>query len=166
MHQGLVHHHAVDDHSRLAYSEILGDERKVTASAFFKRAKAFYATHQITIKRVLTDNGSCYRSNLFKHTHGPDIKHNRTRPYRPQTNGRVERFNRTLNQEWPTPAPICQMRPALRLTRTGCMNTITTDPTQVSTANHPSTASPSTTSLGRTASPCLSTARRGTRTWR
>ena len=93
-------HHAVDDHSRLAYSEILGDERKETAAAFFERAKAFYTTHQITIKRVITDNGSCYRSNLFKQTLGPGIKHKRTRPYRPQTNGKVERFNRTLNQEW------------------------------------------------------------------
>ncbi|MBP1054756.1 IS481 family transposase [Rhodococcus qingshengii] len=93
-------HHAIDDHSRMAYSEILGDERKETAAAFYERAKADFAGRGITIRAVLTDNGSCYRSRLFAETLGPDVKHRRTRPYRPQTNGKVERFNRTLNQEW------------------------------------------------------------------
>jgi transposase InsO family protein len=93
-------HHAVDDHSRLVYSEILGDERKETAAAFWKRAKKFFAAHGITVKAVLTDNGSCYRSRLWAKTLGRRIKHRRTRPYRPQTNGKVERFNRTLLEEW------------------------------------------------------------------
>lgn len=93
-------HHAVDDHSRLAYSEILPDERKETAAAFWKRAHAFFAAHGITVKAVLTDNGSCYRSRLWAKTLGKKIKHRRTRPYRPQTNGKVERFNRTLLEEW------------------------------------------------------------------
>jgi transposase InsO family protein len=93
-------HHAVDDHSRLAYSEILGDERKETAAAFWKRAQAFFAAHGITVKAVLTDNGACYRSHLWAKTLGQAIKHRRTRPYRPQTNGKVERFNRTLLEEW------------------------------------------------------------------
>lgn len=93
-------HHAVDDHSRLAYSEILGDEKKETASEFWIRANAYFELHDIVVKRVLTDNGSCYCSKLFAETLGDDIKHKRTRPYRPQTNGKVERFNRTLNQEW------------------------------------------------------------------
>ena len=93
-------HHAVDDHSRLAYSEILADERKETAAAFWGRANRFFLAHGITVKRVLTDNGSCYRSKLFAQALGPNITHKRTRPYRPQTNGKVERFNRTLNQEW------------------------------------------------------------------
>lgn len=93
-------HHAVDDHSRLAYSEILDDERKETAAAFWGRAHAFFAEHGITVRRVLTDNGSCYRSKLFMATLGVSIAHKKTRPYRPQTNGKVERFNRTLNQEW------------------------------------------------------------------
>jgi transposase InsO family protein len=93
-------HHAVDDHSRLAYSEILTDERKETAAAFWKRARAFFAAHGITVKAVLTDNGSCYRSRLWAKTLGKKIKHRRTRPYRPQTNGKVERFNRTLLEEW------------------------------------------------------------------
>ena len=94
-------HHAVDDHSRLAYSEILADEKKETAVAFWWRARRFFATHGITVKRVLTDNGSCYRSKLWAKTlASARIKHKRTRPYRPQTNGKVERFNRTLLEEW------------------------------------------------------------------
>jgi len=93
-------HHAVDDHSRLAYSEILADEKKETASAFWVRANMFFESHGITVRRVLTDNGSCYRSKAFGQALGPSIKHKFTRPYRPQTNGKVERFNRTLAQEW------------------------------------------------------------------
>ncbi|OBC19210.1 IS481 family transposase [Gordonia sp. w5E2] len=93
-------HHAVDDHSRLAYSEILGDERKETAAGFWTRANDFFTAHGITVTRVLTDNGSCYRSRVFAEALGPDIRHKRTRPYRPQTNGKVERFNRTLASEW------------------------------------------------------------------
>ncbi|QSR27500.1 IS481 family transposase [Nocardioides aromaticivorans] len=93
-------HHAVDDHSRLAYSEILADERKETAAAFWKRARRFFTAHGITVKAVLTDNGSCYRSRLWAKTLGRRVKHRRTRPYRPQTNGKVERFNRTLLEEW------------------------------------------------------------------
>jgi transposase InsO family protein len=94
-------HHAVDDHSRLAYSEILPNERKETAVGFWLRARAWFAARGITIKAVLTDNGSCYRSKLWAKTLGAaGIKHRRTRPYRPQTNGKVERFNRTLMEEW------------------------------------------------------------------
>lgn len=92
-------HNAVDDHSRLAYCEILPDERKETASAFWKRANAYFASCGITVKRVLTDNGSAYRSKAFADALG-EVVHKRTRPYRPQTNGKVERFNRTLEQEW------------------------------------------------------------------
>ncbi|CAQ02390.1 IS481 family transposase [Clavibacter sepedonicus] len=92
-------HHAVDDHSRLAYSEILTDERKETAAAFWARANAFFTAAGITVIRVLTDNGSCYRSHAFTEALGT-IAHTRTRPYRPQTNGKVERFNRTLATEW------------------------------------------------------------------
>jgi transposase InsO family protein len=93
-------HHAVDDHTRLAYSEILGDERKETAAAFWNRANRYFTGHGIAVKSVMTDNGSCYRSKLFAQALGPQVRHRRTRPYRPQTNGKVERFNRTLNQEW------------------------------------------------------------------
>lgn len=93
-------HNAVDDHSRLAYTEILSDERKQTAAAFWTRAHAFFTSYGITVRRVLTDNGACYRSRDFAAALGPDITHKRTRPYRPQTNGKVERYNRTLTDEW------------------------------------------------------------------
>lgn len=93
-------HHAVDDWSRLAYSEQLGDERKETAAAFWLRARAFFADAGIAVAAVMTDNGGCYRSRDFAKALGQDVKHRRTRPYRPQTNGKVERFNRTLADEW------------------------------------------------------------------
>jgi transposase InsO family protein len=94
-------HNAVDDHSRLAYSEILADETKETAAAFWTRAQQFFTDCGITIRAVLTDNGSCYRSHIWRDTlRDAQITHKRTRPYRPQTNGKVERFNRTLLDEW------------------------------------------------------------------
>lgn len=93
-------HNAVDDYSRLAYTEILTDERKESAAGFWARANAYFTRCGISVRRVLTDNGSCYRSNVFAAALGPAITHKRTRPYRPQTNGKVERFNRTLLEEW------------------------------------------------------------------
>jgi len=94
-------HTALDDHSRLAYTEILPDERKDTAAAFWARAQAFFAAAGIPIRRVLTDNGSCYKSHLWRDTlTAAGITHKRTRPYRPQTNGKVERYHRTLADEW------------------------------------------------------------------
>ena len=94
-------HNAVDDHSRLAYSEILPDEKKETAVAFWQRAHTFFTSHGITVERVLTDNGSCYKSRLWRDSlTTAGISHKRTRPYRPQTNGKVERFIRTLLDEW------------------------------------------------------------------
>jgi hypothetical protein len=92
-------HSALDDHSRLAYSEILSDERKETAADFWLRARDWFSEHAIKVEEVLTDNGSCYRSRIFDAALG-DIKHRKTRPYRPQTNGKVERFNRTMLEEW------------------------------------------------------------------
>jgi transposase InsO family protein len=92
-------HTALDDHSRLAYSELLDDERQETAAAFWARAHAYFTGCGISVARVLTDNGSCYRSRLFRVALG-QIAHKRTRPYRPQTNGKVERFHRTLADEW------------------------------------------------------------------
>jgi transposase InsO family protein len=93
-------HHAMDDHSRLVYSEILTDERKETVAAFWSRATAYFASVGITIQRLLTDNGSAYRSGYFAQRIGAGITHIRTKPYRPQTNGKVERFNQTLLTEW------------------------------------------------------------------
>jgi len=94
-------HAAVDDRSRLAYAEILPDERKETASAFVTRAIGFFSDRGITVERVLTDNGACYRSRPFARVLADaGVGHRRTRPYRPQTNGKVERFNLTLKWEW------------------------------------------------------------------
>jgi len=94
-------HTALDDHSRLAYTEILPDERKDTAAGFLARAHAWYTAAGITIERVLSDNGACYRSRDWAATCAAlDITCKRTRPYRPQTNGKVERFHRTLADEW------------------------------------------------------------------
>jgi transposase InsO family protein len=92
-------HTAIDGHSRLAYSELLTDERKDTAAAFWLRAHAWFTECGVVIRKVLTDNGSCYRSRTFADALG-GIEHRRTRPYRPQTNGKVERFHRTLADEW------------------------------------------------------------------
>jgi transposase InsO family protein len=93
-------HHAVDSYSRLAYSEQLDDERKETAAGFWERAREFFVNAGIEVTAVMTDNGACYRSHVFAAALGPGVKHRRTRPYRPQTNGKVERFNRTLATEW------------------------------------------------------------------
>jgi len=94
-------HSAVDAHSRLAYSEIHDDEQARTAIAFFLRAKAFFEAHGIAIERVLSDNRSCYRSKDFAAVLlAVGIKHTFTKPYHPATNGKVERFNRTLLDEW------------------------------------------------------------------
>jgi len=92
-------HSAVDGYSRIAYSEVLADETEATAIAFWDRASRRFAELGITVERVLTDNGSCYRSKRFNAALGP-VVHTFTRPYRPQTNGKVERFNRTLLAEW------------------------------------------------------------------
>ena len=94
-------HIAVDDHSRLAYAEVLPDEKTQTAIGFLQRASAFYARHGITIERLLTDNGPAYVSALHAHAcRTLGIRHLRTRPYRPQTNGKAERFIRTMLAGW------------------------------------------------------------------
>jgi transposase InsO family protein len=94
-------HTAIDDRTRIAYSEILTNEQAVTAAGFWKRAAAWYISIGIQPERVITDNGSCYRSGLWHRAcaeTGTTVK--KTRPYRPQTNGKVERFHRILLEEW------------------------------------------------------------------
>ena len=104
-------HNAVDDHSRLAYTEILTDEQGITAAAFWTRASAYFASCGITVSRVLTDNGACYRSRAFAGALATSAAvHKRTRPYRPQTNGKVERYNRTMLEEWAYARPYTSER--------------------------------------------------------
>jgi transposase InsO family protein len=94
-------HIAVDDYSRLAYAEVLNDEKGVTAAGFLRRARDHYRRHGIEIERILTDNGSAYRSAVHALAcRRLGIRHSRTRPYRPQTNGKAERFIRTLTNSW------------------------------------------------------------------
>ena len=94
-------HVCVDDATRLAYVEVLSDEKATSAVAFLRRAIAFYASHGITVERVMTDNGACYRSTIHALAcRALSIRHLRTRPYRPRTNGKAERFIRTLIAGW------------------------------------------------------------------
>jgi transposase InsO family protein len=94
-------HVAIDDASRLAFSQILPDEKKGSAVAFLKAAVAYYQRLAIKVVRVMTDNGSCYRSKAFRDAcRELGLKHIRTRPYTPKTNGKAERFIQTALREW------------------------------------------------------------------
>ena len=94
-------HVCVDDATRLAYVEVLADEQGATAAGFLRRAVAFYRRHGITVERVMSDNGACYRSTIHAFARRRlGLKHLRTRPYRPRTNGKAERFIRTLLGGW------------------------------------------------------------------
>jgi transposase InsO family protein len=94
-------HTVIDDHSRVAYAEIHNDETAATATSVLRNAVAWFGARGITIERVLSDNGSAYVSHLWRDVCAQlGIKHSRTRPYRPQTNGKIERFHRTLADGW------------------------------------------------------------------
>jgi transposase InsO family protein len=103
-HRGLGYsfiHTAIDAYSRLAYAEILENETTATCVPFLQRAASWFAANGIPIERVLTDNGNGYRSHDWAQLCAElGIRHTRTRPYHPATNGKVERFNRTLVDEW------------------------------------------------------------------
>ena len=106
-------HAAVDDCSRVAYLEVHPDERATTVAGFTQRALAFYAGLGVSVERVLTDNGNGYRSGVFGSVlAAAGVTHKRTRPYRPQCNGKVERLNLTLEREWAyaRPYPSNQQR--------------------------------------------------------
>ena len=94
-------HVCVDDCTRLAYVEVLADEKATTAIGFLRRAVAFYRSHGVIVERLMTDNGSAYRSAVHALAcRRLALRHIRTRPYRPQTNGKAERFIRTMLREW------------------------------------------------------------------
>jgi transposase InsO family protein len=94
-------HVCIDDATRLVYVEVLADEKGLTAAGFLRRAVAFYAAHGIIVQRVMSDNGACYRSTAHAVAcRALGLRHLRTRPYRPQTNGKAERFIRTLTAGW------------------------------------------------------------------
>ena len=94
-------HVAVDDASRLAYTAVLPDETQQSAITFMKDALAFFARHGVTVERVMSDNGSAYRSHAFRDLlAGAGLRHVRTRPYTPRTNGKAERFIQTSLREW------------------------------------------------------------------
>ena len=94
-------HVAIDDHSRLAFTQMLADQKAETTIAFLQNAVAFFGRHGIHVRALLTDNGSSYRSRQFASAcQQLAIQHSRTRPYRPQTNGKAERFIQTAMREW------------------------------------------------------------------
>lgn len=94
-------HTVIDDNSRVAYAEIHGDETAATAVGVLLRAVSWFAARGVTVERVLSDNGSAYKSHLWRDTCAElGIKVKKTRPYRPQTNGKIERFHRTLANGW------------------------------------------------------------------
>jgi transposase InsO family protein len=105
-HRGVLMRHAfvhtvIDDHSRVAYAEIHDDETAATAIGVLRRATSWFADRGVTVERVLSDNGSAYRSHAWRETCVElGITPKRTRPYRPQTNGKIERFHRTLGGGW------------------------------------------------------------------
>jgi transposase InsO family protein len=94
-------HTVIDDHSRVAYAEVHDDETAATAVQVLRNAVAWFTARGVTTERVLSDNGSAYRSFLWRDACAElGISHSRTRPYRPQTNGKIERFHRTLADRW------------------------------------------------------------------
>jgi transposase InsO family protein len=99
-------HVAIDDATRMAYAEVLPNERSPSSTAFLRRSIAWFRNHGLTVQSVMSDNGSCYVSRRFKATcQSLRLRHLRTRPYRPRTNGKAERFIQTLLRDWASKRP-------------------------------------------------------------
>ena len=131
-------HVCIDDASRIAYAEIKKSERKASAIAFLKAAVIYYAKLGISIQRVMTDNGSCYKSRAFgRACKRLGLKHIRTRPYTPKTNGKAERFNQTALRNGPMPKPISAQIIVAQSFRSECAATTGTVPMAVSVPNPP-----------------------------
>ena len=130
-------HVAIDDASRLAYTEVLPSLGQEDATAFLNRALGWFEQLGVKVQRVMTDNGSAYRSKLFaKALRTAGARHIRTRPYTPRTNGKAERFIQTSLREWPTPGPTPPPPSAPRLSDRGPTATTSPDPTPASPASH------------------------------
>jgi transposase InsO family protein len=132
-------HTVIDDHSRVAYVEAHDDETKETATMVLRNAVAWFADRGVVVQRVLSDNGSCYRSNLWRQTCADlAITAKKTKPYRPQTNGK----SRGSTAPWPTAghsrSSTTPNQPASRLCQHGSTSTTTTGPTRPSGSAHPS----------------------------
>jgi transposase InsO family protein len=134
-------HTVIDDHSRVAYAEVHDDETAATAITVLRHAVAWFAARGVVVERVLSDNGSAYRSHAW-HQACAELaltpKH--TRPYRPQTNGKIERFHRTLAQDGPFDASISVNPSAAKRYPAGYTSTTTTGPTARPAGSRPSPA--------------------------
>ena len=139
---------AIDDHSRLGFASVYRDETSDSAIAFLTELVRFYTSHGISVERVLTDNGSCFKRRWNDACADHGIKAKRTRPYRPQTNGKAERFIRTMLERWAYAYAYTTRATDSPLSLPPSTSTIASVPTAPSAASHRSSAS--TTSLGQT----------------
>ena len=132
----------MDDHSRVAFSKVYPDETAASATAFLTAALAYCQHLGIRVRRVLTDNGGCYRSRAFNaRCAQAGLRHRYTRPFTPRTNGKAERFIQTALREWAYAHVYNTSDQRTRISRPGCTATIGTGHTPVSRPGHPSAES-------------------------